>query len=89
MLLTTEKEAIHPSSSSTSFPPDGIFCYVVDRHTLLLGGALSDGGSLIDWWRGIVDAPVSMCSACDKVTHNDSTVDRILRTLNDSVGEGM
>ena len=29
--------------------PNGLFCYRIDKHNLLLGGALTDGGSVIEW----------------------------------------
>ncbi|MDQ3928285.1 MAG: gluconokinase [Chloroflexota bacterium] len=29
--------------------PHGLWCYRLDRHTSLLGGALSEGGNLLDW----------------------------------------
>lgn len=29
--------------------PFGLWCYRIDRHRLLLGGALTDGGSVIKW----------------------------------------
>lgn len=32
------------------FPPNGLFCYVLDRDHLVAGGALTDGGALIDWF---------------------------------------
>lgn len=31
--------------------PNGLWCYRIDRKRVLLGGALSDGGGLIDWLR--------------------------------------
>eukprot|EP00986_Skeletonema_menzelii_P002313 scaffold627_cov144-Skeletonema_menzelii.AAC.22 len=33
--------------------PFGLFCYRVDKSTLLLGGALTDGGSIIEWARSL------------------------------------
>ncbi len=33
--------------------PFGLFCYRIDRDTILLGGALTDGGSVIAWLRGL------------------------------------
>lgn len=35
-------------------PPAGLFCYRLDRDRLLLGGALTDGGSLLDWYQGFL-----------------------------------
>jgi len=34
---------------SPSFPPDGLWCYCVDENRILLGGALTDGGSIYKW----------------------------------------
>lgn len=39
---------------SHSLPPKGLFCYRLDKDRLLLGGALTDGGSLLDWFEGLV-----------------------------------
>jgi len=33
--------------------PRGLFCYRIDAHHVLLGGALTDGGSVIEWIRSI------------------------------------
>lgn len=33
--------------------PFGLFCYRVDKSTVLLGGALTDGGSIIEWARSL------------------------------------
>jgi gluconokinase len=32
--------------------PSGLWCYRVDRRRVIIGGALSDGGNLYDWFRG-------------------------------------
>ena len=38
----------------TSIPiPQGLFCYRIDAHHVLLGGALTDGGSVVEWVRSI------------------------------------
>jgi gluconokinase len=29
--------------------PHGLFCYRIDRHHVLIGGALTDGGNVIEW----------------------------------------
>ncbi|CAN0577981.1 unnamed protein product, partial [Ectocarpus sp. 12 AP-2014] len=31
--------------------PRGLWCYRVDRHRAVVGGALTDGGSVFDWLR--------------------------------------
>ena len=33
--------------------PQGLFCYRIDAHHVLLGGALTDGGSVVEWVRSI------------------------------------
>ena len=38
--------------TSTNHPlvvPKGLFCYRINRHHVLLGGALTDGGSVVEW----------------------------------------
>ena len=35
--------------------PQGLFCYRVDRFTVLIGGALTDGGSVIEWARQLLN----------------------------------
>ena len=37
------------------FPPPGLFCYRIHSDLLLLGGALSDGGSVIEWIRHLLN----------------------------------
>jgi gluconokinase len=37
--------------------PPGLWCYRLDRHTSLLGGALSEGGNLLDWLRTLLSTP--------------------------------
>ncbi|KAL7564799.1 hypothetical protein ACA910_021060 [Epithemia clementina (nom. ined.)] len=34
--------------------PNGLFCYRIDRYHILLGGALTDGGSAIEWIRELL-----------------------------------
>mmetsp|Transcript_12097 Transcript_12097/g.34602 ORF Transcript_12097/g.34602 Transcript_12097/m.34602 type:complete len:442 (+) Transcript_12097:3-1328(+) len=33
--------------------PRGLFCYRIDAHHVLLGGALTDGGSVVEWVRSV------------------------------------
>jgi len=42
-------QGVGPSCTTLSEVPLGLFCYRIDRHRLLVGGALTDGGSLIEW----------------------------------------
>lgn len=37
--------------------PDGLWCYRVDHRRMILGGALSDGGGLLDWLRANLNLP--------------------------------
>jgi gluconokinase len=37
--------------------PDGLWCYRVDHKRFILGGALSDGGGLLDWLRAKLNLP--------------------------------
>ncbi|MDI1242704.1 MAG: gluconokinase [bacterium] len=37
--------------------PDGLWCYRVDHKRAILGGALSDGGGLLDWLRANLNLP--------------------------------
>ena len=44
----------HKASSTSGLPfriPDcrGLFCYRIDRNHVLVGGALTDGGSIVEW----------------------------------------
>ncbi|HVC80144.1 MAG TPA: gluconokinase [Chloroflexota bacterium] len=37
--------------------PPSLFCYRVDRRRAVIGGALSNGGNLIDWFRATLQVP--------------------------------
>jgi len=37
--------------------PQGLWCYRVDRHRLVMGGALSNGGLLVAWMRETLNLP--------------------------------
>ena len=43
-----------PSDSVTTVP-HGLFCYRVDKSRILVGGALTDGGSAIEWARKLLN----------------------------------
>uniref|UniRef100_A0A7S4EGK4 Carbohydrate kinase FGGY C-terminal domain-containing protein n=1 Tax=Pseudo-nitzschia australis TaxID=44445 RepID=A0A7S4EGK4_9STRA len=51
--MCLRQEAPSSSSSSSSFfsipKCRGLFCYRVDRNHVLIGGALTDGGSIVEW----------------------------------------
>jgi gluconokinase len=35
--------------------PEGLFCYRLDRSHVIVGGALTDGGSVVEWARGLLN----------------------------------
>jgi len=46
---------ILPAEQDFSFRvPNGLFCYRIDRYHVLLGGALTDGGSAVEWIRNLL-----------------------------------
>jgi sugar (pentulose or hexulose) kinase len=46
----------HTIDADAVFPvlPDGLFCYRVTKRFLMIGGALSDGGNLIEWFNKVL-----------------------------------
>jgi gluconokinase len=46
--------------------PDGLWCYRVDHGRAILGGALSDGGGLLDWLRANLNLPKNADSSIAK-----------------------
>ena len=57
------------SSDHISIPP-GLFCYRVNRDTILLGGALTDGGSVVEWARSLLnlESPETFDACMARVT---------------------
>ncbi|KAL7526032.1 hypothetical protein ACHAXR_003321, partial [Thalassiosira sp. AJA248-18] len=55
---------------SDIFVPPGLFCYRVDRHRVLLGGALTDGGSTLEWAQSLFDlqSPEAFDACIDQVS---------------------
>lgn len=49
VILEHEGGAVPLSSNGQSMVPPGLWCYRVDRRRVLLGGALTDGGSVWQW----------------------------------------
>ena len=45
-----ERDKQHKQEEGVHIAP-GLFCYVLNRRHLLIGGALTDGGSLVEWCR--------------------------------------
>lgn len=60
-----------PSASAVQmYVPAGLFCYRVNRDTILLGGALTDGGSVVEWARSLMNlqSPESFDACMTRVT---------------------
>eukprot|EP00512_Aurantiochytrium_limacinum_P012624 CAMPEP_0171567672 /NCGR_PEP_ID=MMETSP0961-20121227/1297_1 /TAXON_ID=87120 /ORGANISM="Aurantiochytrium limacinum, Strain ATCCMYA-1381" /LENGTH=539 /DNA_ID=CAMNT_0012121633 /DNA_START=176 /DNA_END=1792 /DNA_ORIENTATION=+ len=56
----------------TDFPPRGLWCYCADRDRVLLGGALTDGGSLYRWVEDMIKLPGdadTKAEACEPGSH--------------------
>jgi len=63
--------------------PQGLFCYRIDKSHILLGGALTDGGSVVDWIRKLLNLKCeddfvlclkhAMSSYKENVVKNNST----------------
>ena len=51
MIGTSGAERVVSSPAGPFEIPRGTWCYRVDEHRIVLGGALNDGGSLFDWLR--------------------------------------
>ncbi len=58
------------TSNHSIVVPFGLFCYRVDKSTLLLGGALTDGGSVIEWARSLfsLQSTESFAECLEKVS---------------------
>ncbi|MGD9630130.1 MAG: gluconokinase [Pyrinomonadaceae bacterium] len=54
--------------------PDGLWCYRVDHRRAVLGGALSDGGGLLDWLRANLNLPKNAESIIAKRLPEKSSV---------------
>ena len=56
--------------------PEGLFCYRIDRHRLLLGGALTDGGSVIEWLQHLLNLHGEAFDECmqqvEQLVHGDA-----------------
>ena len=50
----TVTESITPPRMTMKVP-QGLFCYRVDQNHVLLGGALTDGGSIVEWCRSLLN----------------------------------
>ena len=37
--------------------PEGLWCYLIDRKSVIIGGALSDGGNLFEWLKSNLNLP--------------------------------
>lgn len=58
------------ASAALMHVPAGLFCYRVNRDTILLGGALTDGGSVVEWARSLLNlqSPESFDACMTRVT---------------------
>jgi gluconokinase len=73
-----------PSASAVKINvPAGLFCYRVSRDTILLGGALTDGGSVVEWARSLLNlqSPESFDACMTQVA--DMYNERCSRTSQD------
>ena len=52
--LPPENEILSYKTEGSILPPPGLFCYRLDDERLLVGGALTDGGSLLDWFKNLI-----------------------------------
>jgi gluconokinase len=57
MIGTSGAERVVWSPDGEFEVPWGTWCYRVDEQRLVIGGALNDGGSLLDWLRGALRLP--------------------------------
>jgi gluconokinase len=57
MIGTSGAERAVWSPSAEFQVPRGLWCYRVDRGRIITGGALNDGGSLLNWLRGSLKVP--------------------------------
>jgi len=57
MIGTSGAERVVWSPPDPFEVPWGAWCYRIDRRRVVLGGALNDGGSLMDWLRGALHLP--------------------------------
>ena len=52
--LPLDRNASQSEETKTSINiPSGLFCYRIDARNVLVGGALTDGGSVVEWIRSI------------------------------------
>lgn len=53
-VTSTVASAAVPAANPVTFVP-GLFCHRIDRSHVVLGGALTDGGSVMDWARQLLN----------------------------------
>ena len=53
-VANTERPEGRPPCPHPALPPEGLWCYRVDEQRVIVGGALTDGGSLIAWLQGLI-----------------------------------
>ena len=59
------------NEASSIYLPFGLWCYRVDRHRILIGGALTDGGSTIAWARALLNLDDDAFKQCLERISND------------------
>lgn len=67
--------------SSTFILPFGLWCYRVDRNRILIGGALTDGGSAIAWARSLLNLDDNDFNDCLQRISNDYESKRSSNTV--------
>lgn len=68
--LCLSHEIFDKSNRSGIVVPFGLFCYRVDKSNVLFGGALTDGGSVVEWARSLfnLQSDESFKECLEKVT---------------------
>eukprot|EP01041_Mallomonas_annulata_P011081 gene11081-23166_t len=66
--VTDSQPSIEDNFSHEMLPPPGLWCYRVDDENVAVGGAMTDGGSLIGWLENLIGEE-QMARAREKV-HN-------------------
>jgi gluconokinase len=60
---TSKTRTVESLSSSLEIPP-GLFTYRINRHYVLIGGALTDGGSIVEWFQSFLQWSDDQWNAC-------------------------
>ena len=49
-----QQQYVPPPTSPPVEVPLGLFCYLLNKKYLLIGGALTDGGNIIEWYKNTI-----------------------------------